>query len=79
LGVCGHNAVDGYSVVLPEKLSTGKWQVHRSIKSPLQLLDHWPDHPEIQTLHDNSVYASKAFADKQCLGTRIREDGTVGE
>jgi long-chain acyl-CoA synthetase len=48
--------VDGYSVVLPEKLSTGKWQVHRSIKSPLQLLDHWPDHPEIQTLHDNSVY-----------------------
>ncbi|KAH9560544.1 hypothetical protein CY35_06G110600 [Sphagnum magellanicum] len=71
--------VDGYSVVLPEKLSTGKWQVHRSIKSPLQLLDHWPDHPEIQTLHDNSVYASKAFADKQCLGTRIREDGSVGE
>jgi long-chain acyl-CoA synthetase len=70
---------EGYSVLLPEKLSTGKWNVHRSLKSPLELMDYWPDHPEIRTLHDNFVYAKAAFAENKCLGTRIREDGTVGE
>ncbi|CAK9259791.1 unnamed protein product, partial [Sphagnum jensenii] len=71
--------VDGYSVVLPEKLSTGKWHVYRSARSPLQLVDHWAEHPEIRTLHDNFVYSSKAYADEKCLGSRIRDDGTVGE
>jgi hypothetical protein len=144
---CVFCAVDGYSVVLPEKLSTGKWHVYRSARSPLQLVDHWAEHPEIRTLHDNFVYAtclqstlylwfwyickkclnrfvdllcsykthysnnqklfflsvsiffckivndtiiagiglvfwsysSKAYADEKCLGSRIRDDGTVGE
>jgi hypothetical protein len=44
--------------VLPEKLSTGKWHVYRSARSPLQLVDHWAEHPEIRTLHDNFVYAT---------------------
>jgi long-chain acyl-CoA synthetase len=70
---------EGYSVKLPEKLSSGKWNVHRSVTSPLELLDHWPEHPEIRTLHDNFVYAKAAFAENKCLGTRIRGDGTVGE
>uniref|UniRef100_A0A7I4CCW8 Long-chain-fatty-acid--CoA ligase n=1 Tax=Physcomitrium patens TaxID=3218 RepID=A0A7I4CCW8_PHYPA len=70
---------EGYSVRLPEKLSSGKWNVHRSAMSPLELMDHWPEHPEIRTLHDNFVYAKAAFPENKCLGTRIREDGTVGE
>eukprot|EP00250_Pteridium_aquilinum_P015835 c22787_g1_i1 orf=379-2475(+) len=70
---------DGYSVVLPEKLSTGKWNVYRSAKSPMQLTNHYPDRPEIRTLHDSFVYASKAFQDLKYLGTRIREDGSIGE
>lgn len=72
-----------YSVVLPEKLQTGKWNVYRSLiyfsfysyllkflsliyllicdcgrsaHSPLKLVDRFPDHPEIGTLHDNFVY-----------------------
>lgn len=70
---------DGYSVILPEKLSTGKWNVYRSAQSPMQLIDHFPDRPEIRTLHDNFVYSSKAFQDLKYLGTRIRENGSVGE
>jgi long-chain acyl-CoA synthetase len=70
---------DGYSVKLPEKLSSGQWNVHRSVKSPLELLTYWPDHPEIRTLHDNFLYAKASFAENKCLGSRVREDGTVGE
>ncbi|KAF5786349.1 putative long-chain-fatty-acid--CoA ligase [Helianthus annuus] len=69
----------GYSVVLPEKLNTGKWNVYRSIASPLKLITTFPDHPEIRTLHDNFVYASEAFSDYNYLGTRVRPDGTVGD
>ncbi|KAI3715462.1 hypothetical protein L6452_22445 [Arctium lappa] len=69
----------GYSVVLPEKLQTGKWNVYRSATSPLKLLSRFPDHPDIGTLHDNFVYASETFRDYKYLGTRIRADGTVGE
>ncbi|XP_023742666.1 long chain acyl-CoA synthetase 7, peroxisomal [Lactuca sativa] len=69
----------GYSVVLPEKLKTGKWNVYRSATSPLKLVSRFPDHPDIGTLHDNFVYASETFRDNKYLGTRIREDGTVGE
>ncbi|XP_076923915.1 long chain acyl-CoA synthetase 6, peroxisomal-like [Bidens hawaiensis] len=69
----------GYSVVLPEKLQTGKWNVYRSAKSPLKLVSRYPDHPEIGTLHDNFVYASETFRDYKYLGTRIHADGTVGE
>ncbi|XP_024979633.1 long chain acyl-CoA synthetase 6, peroxisomal-like [Cynara cardunculus var. scolymus] len=72
-------AEQGYSVVLPEKLQTGKWNVHRSTISPLKLLSRFPDHPDIGTLHDNFVYASETFRDYKYLGTRIRADGTVGE
>ncbi|KAF3786306.1 Long chain acyl-CoA synthetase 7 [Nymphaea thermarum] len=43
----------GYSVVLPEKLHTGKWNVYRSAYSPLKLVTRFADHPEIGTLHDN--------------------------
>ncbi|XP_072975950.1 long chain acyl-CoA synthetase 6, peroxisomal-like [Typha angustifolia] len=71
--------VQGYSVVLPEKLQTGKWNVYRSARSPLKLVDRFPDHPEIGTLHDNFVYAVETFRDYKYLGTRVRVDGTVGE
>ncbi|KAG6646024.1 long chain acyl-CoA synthetase 7, peroxisomal-like [Carya illinoinensis] len=69
----------GYSVVLPEKLQTGKWNVYRSACSPLKLVSRFPDHPEIGTLHDNFVHAVETFCDYKYLGTRIRVDGTVGE
>lgn len=69
----------GYSVVLPEKLHTGKWNVYRSARSPLQLVSRFPDHPEIATMHDNFVHAVDTFRDYKYLGTRIRVDGTVGE
>ncbi|PWZ25091.1 Long chain acyl-CoA synthetase 6, peroxisomal [Zea mays] len=69
----------GYSVVLPEKLHTGKWNVYRSAHSPLRLINKFPDNPEIGTLHDNFVYAVETFRDCRYLGTRIRLDGTVGD
>ncbi|KAJ4722422.1 Long-Chain Acyl-CoA Synthetase [Melia azedarach] len=69
----------GYSVVLPEKLHTGKWNVYRSARSPLNLVSRFPDHPEIGTLHDNFVCSVDTFRDYKYLGTRIRIDGTVGE
>ncbi|KAJ4968016.1 hypothetical protein NE237_014717 [Protea cynaroides] len=69
----------GYSVVLPEKLQSGKWNVYRSARSPLKLVSRFEDHPEIGTLHDNFVYAVENFRDYKYLGTRIRVDGTVGE
>ncbi|XP_050375234.1 long chain acyl-CoA synthetase 6, peroxisomal-like [Argentina anserina] len=69
----------GYSVVLPEKLHIGKWNVYRSARSPLKLVTRFPDHPEIATLHDNFVHAIDTFRDYKYLGTRIRVDGTVGE
>ncbi|KAK6143915.1 hypothetical protein DH2020_024263 [Rehmannia glutinosa] len=73
--------VDGqrYSAVLPEKLQTGKWNVYRSARSPLKLVDRFPEHPEIGTLHDNFVHSVENFQDYKYLGTRIRVDGTVGE
>ncbi|KAK9732537.1 hypothetical protein RND81_04G005800 [Saponaria officinalis] len=70
---------DGYSVVLPEKLHTGKWNVYRSARSPLQLVTRYPNHPAIGTLHDNFVHAVECFPDYKYLGTRVRVDGTVGE
>ncbi|KAJ9681988.1 hypothetical protein PVL29_018059 [Vitis rotundifolia] len=69
----------GYSVVLPEKLNTGKWNVYRSVRSPLKLISRFPEHPEIGTLHDNFMHAIEAFKDYNYLGTRVRGDGTVGE
>ncbi|KAF6162775.1 hypothetical protein GIB67_029044 [Kingdonia uniflora] len=72
-------AGQGYSVVLPEKLDTRKWNVYRSARAPLQLISRFLDHPEIATLHDNFVHAVETFQDYKYLGTRIRVDGTVGE
>ncbi|XP_030548207.1 long chain acyl-CoA synthetase 6, peroxisomal [Rhodamnia argentea] len=69
----------GYSVVLPEKLQTGKWNVYRSASAPLKLVSRFPDHPEIRTLHDNFVHSVETFRDYKYLGTRVRVDGTVGE
>ncbi|XP_062201845.1 long chain acyl-CoA synthetase 6, peroxisomal-like isoform X2 [Phragmites australis] len=71
--------VQGYSVVLPEKLQTGKWDVYRSARSPLRLINRFPGNPDIGTLHDNFVYAVETFRDCRYLGTRICTDGTVGE
>ncbi|KAL8222838.1 hypothetical protein R6Q57_020237 [Mikania cordata] len=68
-----------YSVVLPEKLKSGKWNVYRSARSPLKLVTRFPDHTEIETLHDNFVHAVDAFPDYKYLGSRVRVDGTVGE
>ncbi|KAK6915574.1 AMP-binding enzyme, C-terminal domain [Dillenia turbinata] len=78
-----------YSVVLPEKLQTGKWNVYRSARYPLMLLHRYPDHPKIGTLHENFVqfvaeifehrHAVESFRDYKYLGTRIRVDGTIGE
>jgi long-chain acyl-CoA synthetase len=69
----------GYSVVLPEKLRTGKWNVYRSARSPLKLMNRFPDYPDIGTLHDNFVRSVDTFRDYKYLGTRVRVDGTVGE
>ncbi|XP_043688750.1 long chain acyl-CoA synthetase 6, peroxisomal-like [Telopea speciosissima] len=69
----------GYSVVLPEKLQSGKWNVYRSARSPLKLVSRFEDRPKIGTLHDNFVHAVENFQDCKYLGTRIRVDGTVGE
>ncbi|CAB4285315.1 unnamed protein product [Prunus armeniaca] len=69
----------GYSVVLPEKLHTGKWDVHRSARSPFKLVNRFSDHPQIGTLHDNFVRSVEVFRDYKFLGTRNRVDGTVGE
>lgn len=69
----------GYSVVLPEKLHTGKWNVYRSARSPLKLVTRFPNHPEISTLHDNFEHSVELYRDYKYLGTRIRIDGTVGE
>lgn len=69
----------GYSVVLPEKLRTGKWNVYRSIRSPLKLVERFVDHPEIGTLHENVVHAVESYQDLKYLGTRVRADGTIGE
>ncbi|KAK3118377.1 hypothetical protein QOZ80_9BG0698200 [Eleusine coracana subsp. coracana] len=71
--------VQGYSVVLPEKLHTGKWNVYRSAQSPLRLISRFPGTPDIGTLHDNFVYAFETFGDCRYLGTRIHADGAVGE
>ncbi|XWS57539.1 hypothetical protein CRYUN_Cryun09bG0183200 [Craigia yunnanensis] len=68
-----------YSVVLPEKLQSGKWNVYRSVRSPMKLLFRFDGHPEIGTLHDNFVHAVETYRDYKYLGTRIRVDGTVGE
>nr|AAM28874.1 long chain acyl-CoA synthetase 7 [Arabidopsis thaliana] len=70
---------DSYSVVLPEKLDTGKWNVYRSKRSPTKLVSRFPDHPEIGTLHDNFVHAVETYAENKYLGTRVRSDGTIGE
>ncbi|CAF2089335.1 unnamed protein product [Brassica napus] len=70
---------DSYSVVLPEKLDTGIWNVHRSAKSPTKLFSRFPNHPEIGTLHDNFVHAVETYPDNKYLGTRARPDGTIGE
>ncbi|PUZ43684.1 hypothetical protein GQ55_8G027800 [Panicum hallii var. hallii] len=69
----------GYSVVLPEKLQTGKWNVYRSAHSPLSLISRYPGNPDIGTLHDNFAYAVETFRDCRYLGTRIRADGTIGD
>ncbi|KAL0787431.1 hypothetical protein Bca101_003677 [Brassica carinata] len=70
---------NGYSVVLPEKLSSGKWNVYRSARSPFKLVSRFPDHPDIATLHDNFEHAVHDFRDYKYLGTRVRVDGTVGD
>ncbi|KAL8130477.1 hypothetical protein V2J09_019632 [Rumex salicifolius] len=70
---------DGYSVVLPEKLNSGKWNVYRSVQSPLKLVSRFPEHPDIGTLHDNFVSTVERYPDYKYLGTRVRVDGTVGE
>ncbi|KAL8524688.1 hypothetical protein ACS0TY_014333 [Phlomoides rotata] len=70
---------EGYSVVLPEKLKTGKWNVYRNRHYPLNLVGRFVDHPEIATLHDNFVHAVETYRDYKYLGSRVREDGTVGE
>ncbi|KAF9669957.1 hypothetical protein SADUNF_Sadunf13G0018600 [Salix dunnii] len=68
-----------YSVCLPEKLQTGKWNVYRSARSPMKIVTRFHDHPEIETLHDNFVHAVKTFGDYKYLGTRVRADGMIGE
>ncbi|XP_010546702.1 PREDICTED: long chain acyl-CoA synthetase 7, peroxisomal isoform X2 [Tarenaya hassleriana] len=73
------NHGENYSVVLPEKLDTGKWNVCRSVRSPMKLVSRFPNHPEIGTLHDNFLHAVTLYPDNKYLGTRVREDGTVGE
>ncbi|CAI0460062.1 unnamed protein product [Linum tenue] len=74
-----NRAAHTYSVSLPEKLQTGKWNVYRSVRSPLKLMSRFPDHPEIGTLHDNFQHAVENYRDYKYLGTRIRQDGKIGD
>lgn len=83
--LCRRNAAgefffeQGFSNALPEELKTGKWNVYRSARSPVKLISRFADHPEIGTLHDNFVRSVEAFPDCNYLGSRVQEDGTVGE
>lgn len=71
---------DGYSVVLPEKLRTGEWNVYRNARYPLQLVETFEDYPDIRTLHDNFANSAKVYEDCKYLGARVRrEDGSAGE
>ncbi|KAJ7527777.1 hypothetical protein O6H91_16G070400 [Diphasiastrum complanatum] len=70
---------NGYTVTLPEKLHTGKWNVHRSKQSPYRLVDSFLGHPEIQTLHDNFVYAAQRYSASNFLGSRIDDNGAVAD
>ncbi|GER44710.1 long-chain-fatty-acid CoA ligase [Striga asiatica] len=72
-------AEQGYSVVLPEKLQTGKWNVYRNRRSPLKLITRFINHPHIANLHDHFENAVERFKNNNYLGTRVGEDGTVGE
>ncbi|KAH9620955.1 hypothetical protein KSS87_004414 [Heliosperma pusillum] len=70
---------DKYSVVLPEKLHTGKWNVYRSARAPLQLVTRFPDHPEIGTLHDNFVYKWTTYGEvstaRSAIGSALQNFG----
>ncbi|KAL2609860.1 hypothetical protein R1flu_028433 [Riccia fluitans] len=71
---------DGYSVILPEKLKTGEWNVYRSARYPLQLVEKFEDYPEVRTLHDNLANSARVYEDCKYLGARVRrEDGSAGE
>uniref|UniRef100_A0A0E0MCF0 Long-chain-fatty-acid--CoA ligase n=1 Tax=Oryza punctata TaxID=4537 RepID=A0A0E0MCF0_ORYPU len=63
--------VQGYSAVLPEKLQTGKWNVYRNAKTPLRLIDRFPDTPDIATLHDNFVYKWMTYGEASTNRTAI--------
>ncbi|XBI79933.1 hypothetical protein VPH35_089241 [Triticum aestivum] len=72
--------VQGYSVVLPEKLQTGKWNVYRSAESPLRLINRFPATPDIGTLHDNFVYKwmtyGEASTSRSAIGSGLIYHGT---
>lgn len=75
----GEYLVDqGFSVVLPERLSEGKWNVHRSARSPLKLVNRFQEDPEVKTCHDSFERSIRVYADEPCLGTRVKPDGSVG-
>ncbi|XP_047962847.1 long chain acyl-CoA synthetase 6, peroxisomal-like isoform X2 [Salvia hispanica] len=57
----------------------GRFTLSLSARSPLKLVDRFPDHPEIGSLHDIFVHSVESFQDYKYLGTRIRIDGTVGD
>ncbi|CAI0460061.1 unnamed protein product [Linum tenue] len=42
-------------------------------------MSRFPDHPEIGTLHDNFQHAVENYRDYKYLGTRIRQDGKIGD
>ncbi|KAK7859157.1 long chain acyl-coa synthetase 6 [Quercus suber] len=62
----------GYSIVLPEKLQTGKWNVHRLLEGLMIKFHRFHQQQEFR-------HAVETFRDYKYLGTRIRVDGTVGE
>eukprot|EP00850_Spirogloea_muscicola_P009547 SM000054S18033 [mRNA] locus=s54:25048:31844:+ [translate_table: standard] len=66
-----------YSVALPEKLSDNNWAVHRSARFPLKLMSGFAD-SDVRTLHDNFEHGIQTYPDEPCLGSRVRQDGTVG-
>ncbi|KAL0387511.1 UNVERIFIED_CONTAM: Long chain acyl-CoA synthetase 7, peroxisomal [Sesamum radiatum] len=39
-------------------ITRGQFSCHRSARSPMKLVNRYPEHPEIGTLHDNFVYIS---------------------
>ncbi|GKB22986.1 long chain acyl-CoA synthetase 7, peroxisomal-like protein, partial [Tanacetum coccineum] len=54
-------------------------EIEQSACSLLKLVTRFPDHPEIETLHDSFIHAIDTYPDYKNLGSCVRVDRTVDE